>query len=154
MNDPDRTLRQIHDTLIPGGLLVVVEPDGFPRFLPDRAPVGHPGLEGRCHEISDRLHGGRLPYRGADFEPKLKAAGFSVEGQRTIHANITHAHSASVGRYALTGLGRIRDAVADALSVEDLAALDQLLDPDSPHSLLRREDLAMRTERTVWAARA
>lgn len=154
MTDPERTLRRVHDVLTPGGLLVVVEPDGFPRFLPDDAPDHRPGLEGRCHEISDRLHGGRMPHRGSDFGPKVVAAGFSVEVEYTITATIEGSHCESVGRLALTGLGRIRDAVADALPAEDLAALDQLLDPHSPRCLLRRDDLAMRTERTVWAARA
>jgi SAM-dependent methyltransferase len=154
LTDPDRILRQVRGALNPGGLLVVVEPDGFPRFLPDDAPEESPGLENRCHEVSDRLHGERLPDRGADFGPKLVAAGFTLEGQRVITATIGPTDSESVGRYALTGLGRIRDAVADALAAEDLAALDQLLDPERPHSLLRRDDLAVRTERTVWAARA
>lgn len=36
---------------------------------------------------------------------------------------------------------------------EDRTALDQLLDTNGPHSILRRDDLAVRTERTVWAAR-
>ncbi|MDN5749227.1 MAG: methyltransferase domain-containing protein [Pseudonocardia sp.] len=154
MADPDRTLRRVRDALTPGGLLVVVEPDGFPRFLPDHAPADRPGLEGRCHEVGDRLAAGRLPHRGADFGPMLVAAGFSVEGEHTITATVERSRSESVGRYALTGLGRIRDAVADALSAGDLAALDRLLDPDGPHSLLRRDDLAVRTRRTVWAARA
>jgi SAM-dependent methyltransferase len=154
MADPDGLLRRIHDTLAPGGLLVVVEPDGFPRFLPDHAPADRPGVEGRCHEIGDRRARERLPHRGADFGPKLVAAGFDVVGERTVTATVEHSRSESVGRYALTGLGRIRDAVADALPAEDLAALDRLLDPDSPHSLLRRDDLAVRTTRTVWAARA
>ena len=152
--DPDGALRRIRDILTPGGLLVVVEPDGFPRFLPDRAPEGHPGLEGRCHEINDRLHGRRPLLRGNDFGPRLAAAGFSVEGERTIAATIDSSDSESVGRYALTGLGRIRDTVAHALSAEDLAALDELLDPRSPACLLRRDDFALRTERTVWAGRA
>jgi len=47
----------------------------------------------------------------------------------------------------------MRSNVARTLSAEDLTALDQLLDADSPHSILRRGDLAVRTERTVWAAR-
>jgi ubiquinone/menaquinone biosynthesis C-methylase UbiE len=152
--DPDRVLREIHDRLTPGGLLVVVEPDGFPRFLPDDAPASRPGLEERIHQISDRLHGERLPHRGSDFGPRLVAAGFHVEGERTIRATIEYSRSESVGRYALIGLRRLRDAVADALSAADLVALDQLLDPDSPSCLLRRNDLAMRTNRTVWAARA
>ena len=39
------------------------------------------------------------------------------------------------------------------LSAEDLTALDRLLDAGGPHSMLRRDDLTVRTERTVWAAR-
>ncbi|NEA84552.1 SAM-dependent methyltransferase, partial [Streptomyces sp. SID14436] len=50
-------------------------------------------------------------------------------------------------------LRRLRHGAAGALSPEDLAALDRLLDTDGPHSLLRRDDLAVRTERSVWAAR-
>ena len=78
--------------------------------------------------------------------------GVHIEGSR----------DATVGAYALGSLRRIRGGVADALPPEDLAALDRLLDTDSlhsnlhtdtPHSILRRDDLAVRTERTVWAAR-
>jgi hypothetical protein len=47
----------------------------------------------------------------------------------------------------------MRDTVAYALPPDDLIALDRLLDTDGPHSILHRDDLAMRTERTVWAAR-
>jgi hypothetical protein len=43
--------------------------------------------------------------------------------------------------------------MADRLSADDLTALDHLLDTGSPASILRRDDLAVRTERTVWAAR-
>lgn len=147
--DPDRALRLVRDLLSPGGLLVVVEPDGFPRFLPDHAPEHRPGLEGRCHEINDRLHGTRLR---TDFGPLLVAAGFSVVGERTITATIDGAGSETVGRYALTGLGHLRAAVANTLSADDLAALDQLLDPHSPSSLLHRDDFGLRTKRIVWAA--
>lgn len=58
-----------------------------------------------------------------------------------------------VGRYALSSLRRLRGSAAPALTVEDLTALDRLLDTDSPYSVLRRTDLNVRTERTVWAAR-
>ena len=149
MADPDRTLRQVHDTLVPGGLFAVVELAGFPRFLPEDLAA----LEERCHAASDRHHAEHLPHRGADWGAKLTAAGFVVEGERTITVNIERAGSEAVGRYALRSLGRLRGSVADALSTEDLAALDQLLDADGPRSLLRRDDLVVRTERTVWAAR-
>ena len=47
----------------------------------------------------------------------------------------------------------MRGSVAQLLTAEDLTALDQLLGTGSPHSILRRVDLTVRTERTVWAAR-
>jgi SAM-dependent methyltransferase len=153
MADPDHTLRQIHNALDPGGLFAVVELAGFPRFLPEDAPEDRPGLEERCHAASDRYHAEHVPHRGADWGPKLTAAGFTLEGERTITVNIEHSNSDAIGRYALNSLRRMRGAVADAPSVEDLTALDQLLDTDSPHSILRRDDLVVRTERAVWAAR-
>lgn len=151
--DPDRVLRRLRDILTPGGLLVVIEPDGFPRFLPDDAPELRPGLEARVHDAADRRASAQLPLRGADFGPILTAAGFTVEGRRTITDTIDRSRSDAVVRYALVGLTGIRKGVADALSGDDLAALDQLLDPGSPHSLLQRDDLAVRTTRSVWAAR-
>lgn len=153
MADPGRTLRQVHETLTPGGLFAVVELAGFPRFLPADAPENRPGLEERCHAASDRRHAEHLPHRGADWGPKLTAAGFTLEGERTITVDIERPQSEVVGRYALNGLRRLRGAVADVLPAEDLTALDELLDTDGPHSILRRDDLAVRTERAVWAAR-
>lgn len=153
MADPDRILRQVHDTLVPGGLFAVVELAGFPRFLPEDAPEDRPGLEERCHAALDQHHAEHMPHRGADWGPMLTAAGFTVEGERTISVNLGPPHTDAVGRYALGGLRRMRGSVAEALTVEDLTALDQLLDTDSPRSILRRDDLTVRTERSVWAAR-
>ena len=153
MADPDRTLRQVHDLLAPDGLFAVVELAGFPRFLPEDAPEDRPGLEERCHAASDRYHAEHVPHRGADWGPKLTAAGFTVEAERTITVNMEGSHSEAIGRYALNSLQRLRGSVAQALEAEDLAALDRLLDIDGPHSVLRRDDLVVRTERTVWAAR-
>ncbi|WP_141724882.1 class I SAM-dependent methyltransferase, partial [Streptomyces niveus] len=61
MADPDRTLRQVHDTLAPGGLFAVVELAGFPRFLPEDAPADRPGLEERCHAAIDHHHAQQVP---------------------------------------------------------------------------------------------
>ncbi|PDP86451.1 SAM-dependent methyltransferase [Glycomyces fuscus] len=153
MAHPDRALRNVRDALAPGGLFAVVELSGFPRFLPESAPEERPGLEERCHAAADRFHAERMPHRGADWGTMLTAAGFTVEGERTITVNVEGSRSEAIGRYALGGLRRIRTAVAGELSPEDLTALDRLLDADSPHGILRRDDLAVRTERTVWAAR-
>ncbi|WP_150254231.1 class I SAM-dependent methyltransferase [Nocardiopsis deserti] len=153
MARPDRALRSVHDALAPGGLFAVVELAGFPRFLPGDAPEDRPGLEERVHAAADRLHAEHMPHRGADWGPMLTAAGFTVEGERTIAVDTGGSQREAIGRYALGGLRRIRTGVAGELSPEDLAALDRLLDTDGPHSILRRDDLAVRTERAVWAAR-
>lgn len=150
---PEQALRQAHDLLAPGGLLVVVELSGFPRFLPADAPESRPGLEERCHQAGEHQHSGHLTHRGADWGPMLTSAGFTIEGDRTITVNVEGARSEAVGRYALNSLQRMRSTVAEHLPAEDLAALDELLDTEGPGSLLRRPDLGVRTERQVWAAR-
>ncbi|MFB7136376.1 class I SAM-dependent methyltransferase [Streptomyces sp. NPDC056237] len=152
MADPDRALASVRELLALGGLFAVVELAGFPRFLPADAPESRPGLEERAHAATDSFHAEHVPHRGADWGPMLTAAGFTVEDERTITVNIGGARSDTIGRYAHGSLQRIRGVAAPALSPEDLAALDELLDTNSPNSLLRREDLAVRTERTVWAA--
>ncbi|MFD6434187.1 class I SAM-dependent methyltransferase [Streptomyces venezuelae] len=153
MAAPDRALRNVHQLLAPGGLFAVVELDGFPRFLPADAPEGRPGLEERAHRATDSFHAEHVPHRGADWGPMLAAAGFSVEDERTVTVNIEGNRSEAVGRYAHGSLQRIRGAAEAALSPQDLAALDELLDAEGPHSILRRDDLTVRTNRTVWAAR-
>ncbi|MFE2466353.1 class I SAM-dependent methyltransferase [Streptomyces mirabilis] len=153
MPDPDRTLRQVHDLLAPGGLFAVVELAGFPRFLPADAPEDAPGLEERCHAALDHHHAEQVPHRGADWGTKLTKAGFTVEGERTVTVDIGPPRTDAAGRYALSSLRRMRGSVASALTAEDLTALDRLLDTGGPHSILRRIDLRVRTERTVWAAR-
>jgi SAM-dependent methyltransferase len=153
MADPDRTLRKVHDLLAPGGLFAVVELSDFPRFLPADAPEEHPGVEERCHAALAHHAAEQVTHRGADWGPKLTSAKFTVEAERTLTVNIDGSHSEAVGRYALSSLKRLRAGAADALSEEDLAALDQLLDTGGPLSILHRSDLALRTERTVWAAR-
>ncbi|MFE9329065.1 class I SAM-dependent methyltransferase [Streptomyces sp. NPDC006925] len=153
MAHPERALRRIHDALPPGGLFAVVEPAGFPRFLPPDAPEDRPGLEERCHAANDRYHAAHMPHRGADWGPKLTAAGFALDGQRTLEVNVVGSRDEAVAAYALSSLRRMRGSLAGALPAEDLAALDRLLDTGGPHSITRRRDLAVRTVRTVWAAR-
>lgn len=153
MANPERALRNVRELLAPGSLFAVVELAGVPRFLPAHAPENRPGLEERAHAATNSFHAERVPHRGADWGPMLTAAGFTVEDDRTLTVSVTGARSEAVGRYAYGILQRIRSVAAPALSPEDLTALDELLDTSSPNSLLLREDLAVRTERTVWAAR-
>jgi SAM-dependent methyltransferase len=147
MADPARTLRQVRELLVPGGLIVVVELAGFPRFLPE-GPLAD--LEDRAHAASDRQHAEHLPHRGADWGPVLTAAGFTVARERTITVHMEQSRSDAIGRYARTSLLRLRGSLGDALSAEDLTALDRLLEPES---FARRSDLVVRTQRRVWVAR-
>ncbi|MEU3492996.1 class I SAM-dependent methyltransferase [Kitasatospora cineracea] len=151
--DPVRALRQVRDLLGPDGVLALVELAGFPRFLPPDAPAERPGLEERCHAATDRLHTEHVPHRGADWGPILTAAGLTVTGERAVTVDIAATEHPSVGRYALATLRRIRSAAAETLDPADLAALDRLVDADGPDSIALRPDLAVRTERQVWAAR-
>ncbi|TXS25033.1 helix-turn-helix domain-containing protein, partial [Streptomyces sp. gb1(2016)] len=48
VDDPAAALTGVRAALRPGGLLAVAELDGLPRFLPDDAVAGRPGLEARC----------------------------------------------------------------------------------------------------------
>jgi SAM-dependent methyltransferase len=152
MADPDRVLAQILAALQPGGVLAVAEMDSFPRFLPDDPGIGRPGLEGRCHGTRDEVRAGELPHLGSDWGPRLTEAGFAVQAQRTFVIDLAPPLPGPAGRYAQVSLQRLRSAVGDRLSAEDLAALDTLLDGDGPASILRREDLTVRTTRTVWLA--
>ncbi|WP_108932818.1 class I SAM-dependent methyltransferase [Streptomyces ardesiacus] len=153
MARPERALRSVRELLAPGGLFAVVELAGFPRFLPADAPEDRPGLEERAHAATDSFHAEHVPHRGADWGPMLAAAGFTVEDERTLTVDIEGGRSEAIGRYAHGSLQRLRGVAAPVLDPQDLAALDELLDTDGPNSILRRTDLAVRTERTVWAAR-
>jgi SAM-dependent methyltransferase len=148
--DPDRVLSEIFAALRPGGLLVVVELASFPRFLPDDIGLGHPGLEARCHAVRAEAHAEQMPTLGSDWGPRLARAGFTIEAERPFTINLTPPLPAAAGRYAQVALARMRSAFGDRLDASDLAVLDTLIGSDGPDSVLRRSDLTVRDERTVW----
>jgi len=145
--DPERILANAFSALNPGGVMVVIEMDNLPRFLPDDASPAGPGLEERCHEALAAMGWNSYP----DWRPHLERAGFDITAQRSFTAHA--AHSPAAVRYAQTYLARIRSALDGALATTDRQALDRLLDPGSPDALPHRTDLAVRVSRTAWAAR-
>jgi hypothetical protein len=151
--DPDRVLADVFATLAPGGRLVVVEMDSFPRFLPDDLGFGRPGLEERCYTALREERAAHLPHMGSDFGPLLAKAGLTVEAERQFTIDLKAPLPAAAGRYAVVTLGRVRAALADRLSDDDLATLDALIDADGPGSILGRADLNVRATRTVWTGR-
>jgi SAM-dependent methyltransferase len=153
MADPDRVLTEVFAALRPAGLLAVVEMDSFPRFLPDDLGLGRPGLEARCHAALAEGRAAELPHLGSDWGARLSQAGFTIEAERPFAIDLTPPLPASTGRYAQASLRRIRSSLDGRMSAGDLAALDTLLDSDGPDGVLQRDDLTVRTARTVWVAR-
>jgi SAM-dependent methyltransferase len=145
--DPDRVLRDVYTALNPGGLLVVIEMDTLPRFLPADVGLGRPGLESRCHEALAKANWNSHP----DWRPHLEQAGFELAAQRSFSIEASPAPKCT-GHYADAYLRRIRSALDGTLAAEDLNTLDHLLAADNPGSLLRRRDLTLRGSRTAWAA--
>ncbi|MFZ0214871.1 MAG: SAM-dependent methyltransferase, partial [Candidatus Dormiibacterota bacterium] len=147
---PDRLLRDVYGALNPGGVLVVIEMDAPPRFLPDDVGRGRPGLASRCHEALAQANWNSHPNWG----PQLERAGFAIAAQRSFSTEAGAAPGpGTIGRYAHAYLGRIRPALDGQLAGDDLTTLDRLLAPDRPDALLRRRDLTVRGSRTAWAAR-
>ncbi|WP_230418425.1 class I SAM-dependent methyltransferase [Catenulispora pinistramenti] len=142
--DPDRVLANIYEALNPGGLLVVVEMDAMPRFLPDGV---YPGMEERCRQAGARNGWNAWP----NWTGHLERAGFTVAEERTFAIDLRPAPPAA-NRLAHRILGGMRGRLADQLPPEDIAALDRLLDPADEEFVLRRGDLEVRSARTAWAA--
>lgn len=146
--DPNRLLVQTLDALAPGGLLVVIEMEALPRFLPDDLGFGRPGVEARCHALLRELNWNAHP----DWEPSLTRAGFEPVEQRTFGID-SLPDGPLLARYARLFLTRIRSGLADRLGDDDLNALDRLLSPGNPESLEERADLTLHSPRAVWLAR-
>lgn len=141
---PDQVLADLHEAVNPGGLLVVVEMDAMPRFLPEGV---HPGLEERCREAAARNGWNAWP----DWTGHLERAGFTVAEERTFAIDVDPAPPAA-NHLALRITSGMRDRLADQLSADDVAALDRLLDPAGAEFVGRRADLVVRGVRTAWAA--
>lgn len=146
--DPGYLLASIYAALDRGGLLVVIEMDAMPRFLPDDIGIGRPGLEARCHEAMAQAGWNAHP----NWAGQLEHAGFTVAEERTFTFTAQPAQPAA-SRYAHGVFARVRDGLADWLTADDVDVLDRLLTADSSDSVLRRRDVTVRGSRTAWAAR-
>lgn len=152
MADPGSVLAQVREVLRPGGLMVAVELEGFPRFLPDDLGIGRPGLEERCHTAQAEGRAAAGMHMAEDWGARLREAGLDVVAERVLAIDLAAPLPAATGRYVLASLTRVRSASEDVLDAEDHATLDALTDVDGPDSVLCRDDLNVRTERSVWVA--
>ncbi|GIE88512.1 class I SAM-dependent methyltransferase [Actinoplanes regularis] len=143
--DPARTLARVRDVLRPGGVFMITELEGFPRFLTETAGAA---LEERCHAELARLRLEAGMHMGEDWGARLKAAGFEVEGERHFDIELRQPLPPQAARYAQVTLQRTRERLADRLSADDLAALTTYTE-----NLDGREDLTVRATRDVWIGR-
>jgi SAM-dependent methyltransferase len=143
--DPGRALARAFAALRPGGVLVVTEVGSFPRFLPD--PDGA-ALEERCHVALAEVRAEAGMHMDEDWPARLAEAGFTVEAERHFDIALRPPLPAAAGRYAQVSLERIRHGLDGRLGADDLAALDA-----AAAGVLGRDDLTVRTSRTVWLAR-
>ncbi|WP_326556115.1 class I SAM-dependent methyltransferase [Micromonospora sp. NBC_01796] len=145
MADPGRALASAYGALRPGGLLVVAELDSFPHFLagtPDEdvEERGHAEAAKRRHEAGLHMH--------ENWGDRITQAGFEAVTERHFDIDLRPPLPAAATRYAEVSLVRMRHGLAERLSPSDLATLDKVV-----AGLGGRDDLSVRTERTVWLAR-
>ena len=149
MGDPARAVAQIYQVLRPGGLLAVTELESFPRFLTDPAGAA---LEERIHAAMARGRDEAGLHMHEDWPARFAEAGFAVESERrfviTLQPPPDPPMAASVTHYATLTFRRARHSLKGKLSAADIAQLDAL----AP-ALPTRDDLTVRTSRTVWLAR-
>ncbi|GAB2591094.1 hypothetical protein Aab01nite_39520 [Paractinoplanes abujensis] len=136
MADPGFALRSAHAALRPGGLLVIAELDSFPRFL-----VGTPDeeVEAQAHAEADKARHEAGMHMHENWGALAGRAGFTDVVERKFEIALEPPLDSGVVRYAEVSLGRLGERVP---------GLDGVVS-----GLRGREDLSVRTERTVWLAR-
>lgn len=150
LSDPAASLAELSALLRPGGLVTVLEVDGFPRFVRDGTPGA--AAEARAHALLAADRAADMPSMGGDWGPRLEAAGLVVEHSRELTVDPAAVAPPLLGTYAAAALAATRDATAGRLEPREVAALDALVS-GGPHDVRHRGDLQVTGRRTAWIAR-
>jgi SAM-dependent methyltransferase len=143
--DPAGALASAYAALTPGGLLVIAELGSFPRFL---AGTPDEEVEARVHaEAARRRHEAGM-HMHEDWGDRMTKAGFASVTERRFDIDLRPPLTTAAVRYAELSLGRARHGLAERLPASDLAELERIVT-----GLAGRDDLSVRTRRTVWLAR-
>ncbi|NYE95900.1 ubiquinone/menaquinone biosynthesis C-methylase UbiE [Psychromicrobium silvestre] len=145
--NPGHTFNNLFRVLNPGGLAVVVEMGTHPRFLEDTTSEG---LETRIRGLLRET--GREQADHPEWSENLERAGFTLLEKKSFSIDLALNGDSVGGRYAQTYFQRIQPFIAPQLSTSDCSALETLLADHGAQSLLHRDDLRLRAERTAWAA--
>ncbi|WP_231894124.1 MULTISPECIES: class I SAM-dependent methyltransferase [unclassified Gordonia (in: high G+C Gram-positive bacteria)] len=138
--DPDSFLRTAAAHLKPGGVLAIIEMTSPPMFLPSGNPLEERIAAAMSAQEMD-------PF--ADWTQAFSQADLDVVEGLDLSVEISEI-TPTVLRYGTSWLSRIRAGLADDLTADDLAAIDALVDDESPSSLARRTDLNVRSGRRMW----
>ena len=153
MADPGQVLRDALAATRPGGLIAVAEFSEPLRFLPDDLGFGRPGFESRTADVLGHAHTELMPTLGSAWAPRLADAGWKVVAERDFPIDLDPPSHPDASRYAHAWFARLSDGLADRLEPDDHATLTELLDENSPRSVLHRANLHIRGVRTITLAR-
>jgi SAM-dependent methyltransferase len=145
MADPGRALASASDALRPGGLLVIAESDSFPRFL---AGTPDEDVEARGHAETAKRRDEAGLHMHENWGDRIAHAGFTTVTGRHFDIDLRPPLPPAATRYAQVSLLRMLHGLAERWSPSDLVALEKVV-----AGLAGRDDLNLRTERTVWLAR-
>ena len=149
LDDQAATLQALRSLLEPGGVLAIAEFGDPPRFLPDDADVGRPGLLDRLGEVNPAS-----PFPSVDYPAMLQAAGFERLSDRMARVHLEPPLPEAARRVALSYLRWMRDLAGEHLDARDGEALDVLMDEDAPLGIMRRNDAFLDVSRQIYVARA
>ncbi|MER6980329.1 class I SAM-dependent methyltransferase [Streptomyces carpinensis] len=158
LGDQRAALAAFAERLAPGGTLALLE-GGLPaRFLPRDIGIGRPGLQARMDAVeADWFTRMREELPGSvaeteDWPALLSTAGLKPTGTRSFLLDLPAPVSDRARDYVVAILTRLREGLADDITVEDRATLDRLLDPEDEASVHRRKDVFVLKAYTVHTA--
>jgi hypothetical protein len=152
--DPVAALRALGELVKPGGLLAVREGGLAARFLPGGVA---PGLLARLEAIGEELvdageHPGGVVANRGGWPDLMTAAGLTPAGSRTFLLDLPAPLPPPARQFVAHQLEMMRDFGGDHVNGTDAAALDRLLDPESPEGVLRRDDVFVLSASTIHTA--
>lgn len=159
VGDEVNALRVLRDLLAPSGLLALAEAAEPTRVLPDDLDVGRPGLAERIERAESgwfEAMRANLPgsVASGDLETMVASAGLEVIGTQLLRERFDPPLPGPARRFVMGRLSRTRQRLGDVLDGDDLRALDVLVDPEGPRSVVNRPDVFLAASRRIVLARA
>ena len=161
LHDQEAALGAVRRAMRVGGWLAIVEFGAPLVCIPPDALDSYVELLDRCQAavrdwLPEQLPAGPAAPNGknAPLHAALERAGFGHVGDTTLTVELPAPLAIEARRFVVQSFTRLREIVETRLDAADLAGLDELLDPHNPHGLPARQDLFVRTGRTLTTAQA